>query len=282
VLLLAFAGAKELAMSRKRLSRNAPCPCGSGKKYKQCCFRKAFDWVEDDEGNIFKSMPLSDEMKDVLDEQRELFIEQHGREPGPDDPVFPNMPHPEHMEHELIEIMKEAGVNPAIIHATERTGRLVTEENQHLLSDRELDEWNAAIEEYEAEHGSTEPPEYPIGTVALYGPDDKTTTKIVAGVILEDDAEAIIERWVGTDVTTNPKAQEGIKAFFTKHGVKSVVATDQTWDVPTRKVRISRWGKIVLSVRIGKVSKEAMLCFDRLLSDQSGRSAYEALMWERG
>ena len=50
------------------------------------------------------------------------------------------------------------------------------------------------------------PPQYPIGTVALYGPDDKTTTKIAAGVILHDGAEAIIKRWVATDVTTNPKS----------------------------------------------------------------------------
>jgi hypothetical protein len=35
---------------------------------------------------------------------------------------------------------------------------------------------------------------YPIGTVAMYGPDDKTTTKIAAGVILHDGAEAIIKR----------------------------------------------------------------------------------------
>lgn len=26
-------------MPRKKLSRNAPCPCGSGKKYKHCCYR---------------------------------------------------------------------------------------------------------------------------------------------------------------------------------------------------------------------------------------------------
>src|SRR5262249_38702113 len=35
-------------------------------------------------------------------------------------------------------------------------------------------------------------PQYPIGTVALYGPDDKTTTKIAAGVILHDGAEPIL------------------------------------------------------------------------------------------
>ena len=100
----------------------------------------------------------------------------------------------------MIQAMKKAGIDPAIIHATEKTGRLVTEDNQHFLSDMEIDEWNAAIEAYRAEHGSQELPEFPIGTVALYGPDDKTTTKIVAGVII-DDAEAIGNRHVnGTRV----------------------------------------------------------------------------------
>jgi hypothetical protein len=49
-------------MARKRLSRNAPCPCGSGKKYKHCCYGKGFHYEEDDDGKIFKSIPMSDEM----------------------------------------------------------------------------------------------------------------------------------------------------------------------------------------------------------------------------
>ena len=223
-------------MAHRKVSRNAPCPCGSGKKYKQCCIRKEFEWQEDDDGNIFKSMPISDEMKVILDEQRQAFIAKHGREPDPDDLVFPNMPHFEHMEHQMIEAMKEAGIDPAIIYATEKTGRIVSEENVELLSDIELEEWEEAIEEYRAEHSSQEPPQYPIGTVALYGPDDKTTTKIVAGVILEDDAEVIIERWVGTDVTESPRVQQGIKEFFAKHGVKSVASADQNMGCPHEEV----------------------------------------------
>jgi hypothetical protein len=213
-------------MDHRKVSRNAPCPCGSGKKYKQCCIRKDFKWLEDDDGNIFKSMPISDEMSDLLEEQRQAFIAKHGREPSPDDPVFPDMPHFEHAEHQMIQAMKKAGIDPAIIFATEKTGRLVSEDNQDFLSDMEIDEWNAAIEEYRAEHGSRQPLELPIGTVALYGPDDKMTTKIVAGVH-NDDADVIIERWVGTDVKENPKVQQEILAFFSKHGVKSVVATDE-------------------------------------------------------
>jgi hypothetical protein len=35
-------------MARKKVSRNDPCPCGSGKKYKACCYGTG---VEDDLGS---------------------------------------------------------------------------------------------------------------------------------------------------------------------------------------------------------------------------------------
>jgi len=76
------------------------------------------------------------------------------------------------------------------------------------------------------------PPQYPIGTVALYGPDDKTTTKIAAGVILHENAKPIVERWVGTNVKDNPKFQQQMQQFFVKHGVKTVVATDRNMGCP--------------------------------------------------
>jgi hypothetical protein len=217
-------------MARKKISRNAPCPCGSGKKYKHCCYDKRFDYEDDEAGTIFKSIPMSQEMVDLLQEKRQKFIEKHGRDPGPNDPVFFDMPHPEHVEHMTVEAMKQAGIDPAIIYAYEKTGRLVTEDNQHLLSEVDLAEWGAAIEEYEARH--RKPPEYPIGTVAMYGPDDKTTTKIAAGVILHDGAEAIIKRWVATDVTANPKVQREMEAFFKMHGVKSVAMSDGNMGCP--------------------------------------------------
>jgi hypothetical protein len=69
------------------------------------------------------------------------------------------------------------------------------------------------------------PRKYPVGTVALYGPDDKRTTKIVAAAIEQVGAEPILERWMGTNVRDNPKVQRQIKTFFERHKVRSVVAT---------------------------------------------------------
>jgi hypothetical protein len=62
--------------------------------------------------------------------------------------------------------------------------------------------------------------------------DDKTTTKIAAGVILRDGAEAIIKRWLATDVTANPKVQQEMKDFFLQHGVNSVTMSEGNMGCP--------------------------------------------------
>ena len=77
------------------------------------------------------------------------------------------------------------------------------------------------VQDFEEEDDVAESPHL-IGTIVYYGPDDKTTTKIVAGVVKEEEAEPIIKRWVATDVTTNPKIQKEIERFFKKHGVTRV------------------------------------------------------------
>ena len=125
-------------MDHSRVSRNDPCPCGSGKKYKHCCLPK------------------------------EVAARQTRPSPTITDP-----------------------------------------------------------------HGKPKKrPEYPIGTVALYGPDDKRTTKIAAGVIKSPNAEPIIKRWVATDVTTSPKVKIEIQEFFDKHGVKSVAMSEGNMGCP--------------------------------------------------
>ena len=69
-------------------------------------------------------------------------------------------------------------------------------------------------------------PQYPLGTVCLYGPDLTTTTKIVAAVFANADADPVLERWVGSDIAKSSRVQEEIQAFFQRHGVKQSVTTD--------------------------------------------------------
>ena len=143
----------------QKFPRNAPCPCGSGKKYRDCCYDKGFEYLVDEDGTVVKSIPMSDELSEVIEEQRRKFRAEHGRDFGPNDKLFFDAPPLEHVEHYMVEAMKKAGLDPAIIYAFEKTGRLVTEENQHLLPDSDLAEWEAAIEEYEAQQADVESPE---------------------------------------------------------------------------------------------------------------------------
>ena len=45
-------------------------------------------------------------------------------------------------------------VNQRYVRTNAGTGRLVTAENQHLIPEKDLDEWDAAVREYEERHGS--------------------------------------------------------------------------------------------------------------------------------
>ncbi len=100
-------------------------------------------------------VPLSDEVVTTLEQQRQSFRQKFGREPGPADPIFfdPDMDTPRSLDRDkteegLLTAMTAAGIDPELIHAWQRTGHLVTEENRHLLSDEDVAEWQEAIEEY--------------------------------------------------------------------------------------------------------------------------------------
>jgi hypothetical protein len=73
---------------------------------------------------------------------------------------------------------------------------------------------------------------YPIATIAHYGPDDKTVTKIAVGIIEAEDADPIVERWHGADVTTNPEVGAQIAGFIAAHGVQQVAMTDGVLGCP--------------------------------------------------
>ena len=129
--------------------------------------------------------------------------------------------------------MAKAGLDPAFIHAFEKTGLLVSEENRHLIPEIDLEKWEAAVDEHRRNDSKQQKPmKYPIGTMAFYGPDDKTTTKIAAGVFTAENSKGIIKRWVATDVTTSPKIQREIQEFFNEHGVMSVAMSDGNMGCP--------------------------------------------------
>ena len=133
---------------KRKVGANASCPCGSGRKYKKCCIDKGFDYLEDEEGGITKAIPISPELRALLDMQLEKFRANFGRDPGPGEPIFFDAPPAEHAEFHMIQAMQTAGMSPELIYAFEKTGLLVTEMNQHLIPEKDLEEWDEAIQEY--------------------------------------------------------------------------------------------------------------------------------------
>ena len=67
---------------------------------------------------------------------------------GPDELAFGDLGHMEHVEAEMVDIMKQAGMNPALIYAFEKTGRIIIVENKNKLADADLIEWSEAVDEY--------------------------------------------------------------------------------------------------------------------------------------
>ena len=109
-------------------------------------------------GEAAKIIPINHETAEIMAQQKKLFREQFGREPGPDDPLFfdAGVAAPQFLSdestHEIWKILLQAagdsGINPAIVYAMNKTGRILTETNVHFLTGAELQEWNDAVDEY--------------------------------------------------------------------------------------------------------------------------------------
>lgn len=121
-----------MAGERVKVGRNEPCPCGTGRKYKHCCYDRKFSYVRTPDGEIRREIPLNSEAQELIQMQLQHFRETFGREAEPHDRIF--WEEPEHVEHRIAQTMREAGIHPRFIYAFEKTGRLVSEENVDLIS----------------------------------------------------------------------------------------------------------------------------------------------------
>jgi hypothetical protein len=76
---------------------------------------------------------------------------------------------------------------------------------------------------------------YPVATVAYYGADDRSASKVSVGIIPQEDAEVSqLERWISetTDVRKDDTINEAIFRFIEQSGAKSVVGVDRIIGCP--------------------------------------------------
>ncbi|MFM0317424.1 SEC-C metal-binding domain-containing protein [Paraburkholderia nemoris] len=134
-----------------KIPRNQPCPCGSQKKFKHCCMNKAYSIVDADEDAYTIELPMSNEVASIFERQAQEFLQHFEREAGPGDPVFLakyTMSATE-IERHTVEAMESAGIDPAKIYAYRKTGRLIGENFLDNYPHYLIEEWDAAIEEYD-------------------------------------------------------------------------------------------------------------------------------------
>jgi hypothetical protein len=78
---------------------------------------------------------------------------------------------------------------------------------------------------------------YPVGTVAFYGPDDKTATKLVVSIVPAEGAEPDpIRKWhsdeAGQDVRNDAAAVGEALEFLQEQGARSVAMADRIIGCP--------------------------------------------------
>ena len=76
---------------------------------------------------------------------------------------------------------------------------------------------------------------YPVGTIALYGPDNRIATKAAVGIVLSAHSEpAELRRWItgGGDVRADETIIAELVEFLREHGAHSVTMTSGTIGCP--------------------------------------------------
>ena len=105
---------------------------------------------------------LNDKSVSILQEQLENFKRTFGRDPIGDEPIFfdpektdkPTKINLERLNEIIVTQLRDSGASESYIYAFKKTGRIVTEENEHLLTKAEYKEWEDAAREYDNAQGN--------------------------------------------------------------------------------------------------------------------------------
>jgi hypothetical protein len=127
------------------------CPCDSGKIYVRCCAKQAIEWHKQPDGTWTRSVPIGPEARAILDAEATEFKELFGRNPRGPDLVFWRLralSSDDEMDRQMAAALDDADMDPGVAYAIKKTGLILTKQNKHLVTGRDLADWNAAIGEY--------------------------------------------------------------------------------------------------------------------------------------
>lgn len=127
----------------------------------KCGAMAAFQWVPDpaprkvvEKQMTIKRIPIPPALQRELDADRQEFIAKFGREPMPSDPLIwdPDSDTPVPISEEkltaiMVAGMREAGIPYELIYAFEKTGRIMTADNMHLMAKQDRRDFTRAVKE---------------------------------------------------------------------------------------------------------------------------------------
>jgi hypothetical protein len=129
------------------------CPCGTGRRFENCCRTKSFEWVADGEGGWDRSVPIKPEHRPHFDAIVGRFKAIFRRDPLPhDNPAVETyvMSADDFMDaFEVAAGRADVGLDPAFFYAMRKTGSIVLSELRHVVPEKRLEEWDKAIAEYQ-------------------------------------------------------------------------------------------------------------------------------------
>lgn len=138
-----------------KVGRNEKCPCGSDKKYKQCCYNKGFDFVQKGH-EIVRIQPVGEEFQSAAGKIYEEYLKRLERAPGAGDPIaiWQFYHGQDEMTEQICEAMKMAGIDAAKIWAYKKTGLMIVGGEEDKYTEFDINEWDDAIEEFYAHDGN--------------------------------------------------------------------------------------------------------------------------------
>lgn len=124
------------------------CPCGSGKRYDRCCKVKGIKYYNEDENGVSKVINMSNTMANIMQQTNMDFKEMFGRTKGEEEYLIDGVTGNDFKKIERI-LRKVFKDDKSKVYAYVKTGILLTENNMHNVSDKDIEEWGKAVQEYE-------------------------------------------------------------------------------------------------------------------------------------
>lgn len=142
-------------VEKRKVSKNQFCPCGSGKKYKDCCEKKELEWIYQN-GKITKLLPMRNAVSGSIKDILRRFTKILGRKPYGYEKLFKMLGIMNVSYTKVFSEITDLNLPLAQQYATIKTGMFLSELNYKQFSDLDLGEWSEAIEEFETKNSIKE------------------------------------------------------------------------------------------------------------------------------